>query len=789
MPSSVRRDPLDYAVQHIIVMPADFVLRDRDGNEVDEQAFLFRYEYNTQRIRQWYHDTLGGYTFNAAPTLIFRSALTEAQMRAATPNEAYAVIAAMHEADAAGLVVLDTPRRFYYLNLPLDGFEYGGNAHGGYDIGCKWQLPGWIVSASKGARVFGGVRPHFRAESAVAAPVGSAAIGATSSIPVAPGTGHRFGAATFPGGPKINNAAGTHGTTFNVEFTHTLPTAVPFDAVIFPVQTNPSHDISEAVRVTAINGTALTVDRGIYGTTRRNITATGYRINTRQRQARVWSFSGQPEDGSAEAVLITNIVGDTLTVTRGQSDAIGSGTAPRTILAGDRIAVTEPATENFAQNETQYTGAYGHEIGHGLGGKYWNIRESSAFSVVYHDTVTDGPAVRVKDVNYDGHTNTYPPGDPEYPNGGVETYGSYAAADPSNPWSIGSPETRGGYYQHLPHTNGSAATSPPGAWQDAGQPHGSIMTPACWGFPSVGFTADEVTRVMASPYITAQPRPADFTNAGGGLLGGPYADGGGGMPTDGPGPAAYYVQPVVWFASDTQSITAHWEGNPGPTPAQAAVNCDAAMKKIQQWFWDQCDGYTFDYLPTRVRFDNTRTEAQMEAAYSPWDHFNQAFYDADQLDTGVNVTDPTRLHMWITPMGDIAQTDGAVVGAPPGQPIGGAGFCAAANQLPAWGMSTVQPHVTTVYGLTAARLLRPAANDFQAPAFGWTIAAHELGHAFGHQPGVNPPGYVYPHETVSQFNIMDTFTSYQLVYFTISAPAKAAFKTSPFMSQRATRPV
>lgn len=482
MPAVIRRPP-PWAVHAMYMVPSDFVLVDRFGVVQDETVFMQRVEDQILAIRQWFWDTLGGYTFAAAPATYFRSAKTTAEFYAVYPDHFAAALGTLQEMAAQGIVDLRSHRRLYNMDLPLR-IGGSGNATGADYYGNPFQEYGAIVGAGHAGRIFGGLFPPF---ASVPTTIATGANASATTLTVATGTGRNFALAGRRGifSSQVQSVvASTQFVCSDVDFTTGV--TLPFDAVVWPYGQDPTVANAESIQVTAVNtGTrTVTVVRGQHGTSPITIQgggsgAGGTIIARRVTSARIWTSPAQPEGPGFEVVDITAISGDTLTVIRGRQDAYqklttnGANTVPRTILAGDNIVVTEPLDLWFFQNQNQVTGGFAHELGHCFGMKYFNPDEARNFKYVDSNN-----AVQQKDRIALGEM----PG------------------NPSVDLVVGQD-----FWEHLPHTpynwNTPGVFGPFVMFDYWDWPFGNVPSPAA------GFTADEAARIRACPYITAQARP------------------------------------------------------------------------------------------------------------------------------------------------------------------------------------------------------------------------------------------------------------------------------------------
>ncbi len=342
------------------------------------------------------------------------------------------------------------------------------------------------------------------------------------------------------------------------------------------------------------------------------------------------------------------------------------------------------------------------------------------------------------------------------------------------------------------------------AFRDDGvHPASGIMSGSWAAFPNVGWFSEAEKTGMRQCRVmfprTARP----------GGPGGPGPGGGGGS-------SDYKVQPVIWWASDTETDATIFDPAYGfPVPFDDATfrtNVDANVLWTRRWFWDNFDGYTFDAEPA-VMYVSPQTKAQVLTSYPGLDLWHRGLYDADQAIPAIDVTDPKRIHAFLTPMENAQSELGpSVMGRcenirdftlyginadtpfqcgvwsglrKVGRDIGGA-----INQGVGIGASTPVSYGGDGYG---AHLVW--SNDTYAGLaadYAAGYLAHELGHAFGYQLSNPPPSYVYPHDSTYQvsagrYNLMDPVV-HHLQAMTPTADQKTVFKLSPFMSHYATRP-
>ncbi len=64
---------------------------------------------------------------------------------------------------------------------------------------------------------------------------------------------------------------------------------------------------------------------------------------------------------------------------------------------------------------------------------------------------------------------------------------------------------------------------------------------------------------------------------------------------------SYYVQPLIWWTSDTESDAQNWPNNIIVSQNEFSFNVEENLKFAQRWLWDNCDGYTFDFQPPTLK--------------------------------------------------------------------------------------------------------------------------------------------------------------------------------------------
>ncbi len=499
-------------VQSLIIMCADTVILDRYGNAVSDASLKAGFDESHLEVRKWYHDAIDGTrTYNALPTLILRSSMTEVQIKA-LPN-IYKQSAVIDDAAAPGRIFQEFEAKgvvkgnsdvlylihFVDFRFPLNGVQ----ATGGGTVGNPRYAPGIVFAGGHGALMFGGVFPHFVSLSTVTSPLPNPTTTGTS-ITVPDGRVFQVAASRVFNPTHFVTSYSSSATTLktpsgiwnnNRQFFGELG-VFPFDAVIWKGARDikPSPTNAEAIIVTSAvldnpadpnTGLTITVQRGAYGTTAASIAVDDW-INVREPFARVFGVNNQPEDISSESVKITSISGNVLTVVRRTSDALNSGfqSQSRNIQVGDRIASVHASFWQFAHYRRQTTlGGIGHELGHCFGQVYFNASAARNFPVVQNGVVVY--------INVNSDFTTY-------------------AAIQTAPYGTGnlvpSHEASDGNFHHIPHTQ----VNPDHPGEYNGTKQGSVV-PAImisyYNFPDLGFTASERARITPCPWLIVQPRP------------------------------------------------------------------------------------------------------------------------------------------------------------------------------------------------------------------------------------------------------------------------------------------
>lgn len=779
MPSVIRVPPR-WAVEFIIMVPSDYVLKDRFGVAQDESTFLQRVENGLLIGRQWYHDITGGSTFECVPTIYFRSAKSTAEMFATYRIYYDACLGVLAEMASVGLFDLTSRHRLpgMWMPLEMEGAPFVALAIGSQGYGCPFLTPGAAVSAGAAVKRLGGMFAEF-----VSTPttVSAASAGATT-LTVAAGMGrsfataakfHRYSDRVFAG-----PASPTGGTDL-VTSDRGWCDVPPFDAVVWPYgpDNKPSPANAECILVTAVvpdpnsSNATLTIVRGRYGTTPIPIVGGGSNgatvIARRVKSARIWTSPATPEGTGAEVVQVDSISGDTLTVQRGKDDAyFKGGTTARAILAGDNIAVTEPYELNYYQNQTQAVGAAMHELGHCFGLKWWNAAECAAF-----DRVDGTGAILTEDVR-----GRYTPNPVT-----ADTYDKF------------------GFWQHLPHTPDNPLTDPADRFGPFVMGPGFPFTPGGPAAPAAGFTADELARVLISPYITAQARPtqANVVTAASIQSAGAAA----GAPPK--------VQPLAWWASDTASSTDVFPAAAGftvPFPSSGFLQkIDANMLPVRQFFWDKLDGYTFDVVPA-VPYTSPKTMAELADSTANPLYIGRNLIAQGMLDAAaagvVDLADVKRLPFMVVPHDNPAQDAPGAIGQTwcsrffgPGHPSDTTGVppfvCTIWGQRLGAGGTQVSGALASYAGSETST--PPSTGAAQTEAV-QVVIAHELCHAFGYDPQAQR---LLPHSAAwpasDYYDLMLAAPAVTRLSgpgspANFTATQKSLLKASPFLTLHATRP-
>lgn len=783
----VRQSPPLWAVHPIYMVPSDFVLRDRFGAQVDETTFMQNVENSVLIARQWYWDTTGGYTFEAVPALYFRSAKTTAQIFTDYTGNAYykALIGILGEVDAAGLFNRRSRHRLPEMYIPMNLEGAGNSIDSNQSYGCPFFGPGAVVGAGLlGGRTMGGLSPNFLS---VPTTIATAAASNSLTLQVAAGTGRNLAVATgFKiEGSRVSSFTGspTGATTIVCDdgsWASGATPVQPIDAVMWPYGQEPTPANAEAVQVTGVTGNTVTVVRARYSTTAITITGGGQggggtSIYKRQQSARIWTPPASPEAPGAEVVIVTGISGDTLTVQRGRADAnLTSATTARAVLVGDNIAVTYPQSLNWTgQTVDQAIGGFVHELGHNFGMTHYNPEE-----VKHNPYVVEGPPGT--------YTVAYKDRSP--------ANSQYREQRPSVDSVIDGSGYSEDFWEHLLHTPDNPLT--PGEF-------GPYVMFGWWNFPfgnvaapTAGFTANELDRVLASPFLTAQARPTDpntvtvntFRSAGGAI--GPV--GGVIVPPIGGGGGSYKVQPLGWWASDTASDTSVFPVSYNLTTPYSPVawlqQMDANVLAVRRWYWDHLDGYTFDALASVMFIHPSKTTAQItsDPTYAGVLFLAQAMLDADAALTAIDLTDVTRLNYLVAPIASPSTDFPGAAGQTFVSSFFGAGHPTGVTGDPPCQCTSWGPRAWAgAFGAPSQRDAGATNSDVQ---YSRQVFAHELGHAFGYSPATHT---LLPHDTSSADNLMQANLfglGLDVSVGPLTSTQKTLMKASPFITLHPTRP-
>lgn len=248
---------------------------------------------------------------------------------------------------------------------------------------------------------------------------------------------------------------------------------------------------------------------------------------------------------------------------------------------------------------------------------------------------------------------------------------------------------------------------------------------------------------------------------------------------------SYQVQPAAYWASDTATDPFMLDpalGNGVFTtfpPSLYTTWMDEQIKIVGQWYWDNCDGMTFDALPS-VLFQDSRSFAQIRADYPSFtpstaasiNLFWQGFGVLDAGTPSVDLTATDRLNVMVTPL-RINYLSETVLG----QTNTAATFGSGSGDLPcACGMWNAP---TVVVGGTLGAY-NPATHFFQSDN-ARELFAHELGHALGYDAGA---GGFLPHNTSNPNDLMWAGT-HPLTGTVLDPAEKIRIKASPFMRTQA----
>ncbi len=507
-------------------------------------------------------------------------------------------------------------------------------------------------------------------------------------------------------------------------------------------------------------------------------------------------YPAEPETAGFEIVTVTSYSADSFAVDRAQS-----GTVARNIVAGDQVRLDD--TPAHQTTIVQAIGGHAHEMGHCLGGRFFNPREMwTPTMFTQGNPVTVAPAspttgTQMTIASPPDNVNNLP--DPPYEavvwSGNATGFGEeervrVTARTGTGPWVL--TMTRGiagtsrpigigdkiyplyahgrrdgqGYWTLLEH-------SPEVYSGYFGGPTLSIM----WDWPGYGtapisILAAERARFLESQQVSGFFRPYATMPTG-------LSDGVEGDSPGAPG-SGYLVQPIVWWASDTASDSSVWPIGLPASSAAVLANVDAHIERIRRMFWEQMvvggEHYTFDALPAAF-YQSALSRAALEVTSPGFQHFDEGLFAADSALADVDVTNPQRLYVMVTPLANAAGAPGPGGGAA----AGGSGYAANISQLPSFGVAAQLPGVAILHGVFGAFFQSPW-DDFSAISIAAAIFAHELGHIFGHGPEQPPSDHMYDHEAgLPTPNLMSSVSGY-LESTTISPAARAAFADSPFLT-------
>lgn len=135
-----------YAIRPVIFLGSD--------TSLDLNSYRSQVNKSFTAVQTWYEDVLGK-TFNLLPAIVYRSALTEAQLVAKYPGGGGMWYDGLAAATAANNLELCSDHRFYYFVTPLDNV-WGGWV-GAENLGCKHVIPGTASIQSHMGRLVGGI--------------------------------------------------------------------------------------------------------------------------------------------------------------------------------------------------------------------------------------------------------------------------------------------------------------------------------------------------------------------------------------------------------------------------------------------------------------------------------------------------------------------------------------------------------------------------------------------------------------------------------------------------------
>ncbi len=261
------------------------------------------------------------------------------------------------------------------------------------------------------------------------------------------------------------------------------------------------------------------------------------------------------------------------------------------------------------------------------------------------------------------------------------------------------------------------------------------------------------------------------------------------IPPDG----EYRVVPLGLWAADTETDVGAWPASEGfevpYTQEQWKQHVRGNMLAIQQFFYDRCAGWTFEWDdPVIYVSELTAAEMLADPDYgSNWEFVEHMMLDAEAALPEVNLSDVTTMYATAAPVraSAVATTNlGQAFGF--GPPTGFDPFNPVVNPMGCcvWGDRTATQRYGALFG--SLRPTGASSTDINLPK---TMMAHEMGHMLGWNSGT---GNMLPHDDASGLeNIMRTLLpqSGSLRFATMTPAQVALCQASPFMTFHASRPV
>lgn len=250
-----------------------------------------------------------------------------------------------------------------------------------------------------------------------------------------------------------------------------------------------------------------------------------------------------------------------------------------------------------------------------------------------------------------------------------------------------------------------------------------------------------------------------------------------------PPTTVYYVQPIAIWGSDTQTATSGgvWKFNQPIPPLAFQDNMNQNIHTVQQWFYNNCDGYTFNVLPT-VLYVDTLTMEQIRVTYPGADFMRRYLPIVAAANSSVYENTPYRINCFVTPIASMTAAYPLAVG----QSFQRNNLYAGEPYYPFY---TIQWNNGPRNG-TDLGFFPTDAHDFDGEGMAQDTFAHELGHVFGYDANiVGGSGHFLSHKANDGVNWYLMGPQNPLPYILpLDDTEKARVKASPFMTHRNSSP-